>query len=611
MTQQTGAVCLGFALLALGTGAAQAQVITEFSAGITAGAEIGGITAGPDGNLWFADYLGRIGRITPLGVVTEFSAGITAGAGPQDITAGPDGNLWFTETYFDLGTQSYVVKIGRITPFGIITEFSAGMTAGFGPQGITAGPDGNLWFTEQGYPGIGLDRIGRITPLGVVTEFSAGITAGAEISGITAGPDGNLWFTEGAVGAGRIGRITPLGVVTEFSTGITALPFGITAGPDGNLWFTEGFGHNLPYGQIGRITPLGVVTEFTEGFPAGASLAGITAGPDGNLWFAAGYYLGIGRITPFGVVTLFSTLPADGPGDITTGPDGNLWVTQYNAIGRITTGVNCNIDGTTLCLSSGRFKVQAHWATSDGQSGDGQAISLTSDTGYFWFFSPSNVEMVIKVLSGCVINSQFWVFAGGLTNVQVDLTVTDTLTNTVKTYRNPQNTAFLPIQDTSAFATCSAGFASLLPNLDGERAAAPSPVEKNVLSEMVLPPISTGVSQGCTADTTTLCLSSGRFGVQAQWATSDGQGGDGQAISMTSDRGYFWFFSSSNVEMVVKVLDGCNINGSKWVFAGGLTNVNVVLTVTDTQTGAVRTYTNPQTTAFQPIQDTNTFSTCP
>ena len=45
--------------------------------------------------------------------------------------------------------------------------------------------------------------------------------------------------------------------------------------------------------------------------------------------------------------------------------------------------------------------------------------------------------------------------------------------------------------------------------------------------------------------------------------------------------------------------------------AGGLTDVNVVLTVTDTMTGLVRTYVNPQGTAFQPIQDTSAFATCP
>ena len=114
----------------------------------------------------------------------------------------------------------------------------------------------------------------------------------------------------------------------------------------------------------------------------------------------------------------------------------------------------------------------------------------------------------------------------------------------------------------------------------------------------------------CTPTSTALCLSNNRFRVTASWQTTTASG-VGTAQSLTSDTGYFWFFSSSNVEMIVKVLDACPINGRKWVFAGGLTNVNVVVTVTDTQTGAVRTYVNPQNTAYQPIQDTNAFSTCP
>jgi len=213
-------------------------VVTEFSAGISFGAGLGSITAGPDGNLWFTESGNRIGQITPAGVVTEFSTGITAS--PVRITAGPDGNLWFTEYYGQ--------RIGRITPQGVITEFSDGIGADAAPVAITAGPDGNLWFTEAGGVNNSSNRIGRITPQGVITEFSDGISPGVTPNGITAGPDGNLWFTESW--GNRIGRITPTGVVTEFSAGISpgASPVGITTGPDGNLWFTEYDGN-----RIGRL----------------------------------------------------------------------------------------------------------------------------------------------------------------------------------------------------------------------------------------------------------------------------------------------------------------------------------------------------------------------
>src|SRR5947209_7554366 len=148
-------------------------------------------------------------RILPS--VTEFSLP-APNHGPAGITRGPDGNMWFTEVDAVNGN-----RIGRITPSGQITEFSAGITPGSQPFDIAVGPDGNLWFTETA------DRIGRITPTGKITEFSAGITAGSQPSGIVAGPDGNMWFTEplGPSGFGAIARITPAGVVTEFRTGLT------------------------------------------------------------------------------------------------------------------------------------------------------------------------------------------------------------------------------------------------------------------------------------------------------------------------------------------------------------------------------------------------------
>jgi len=107
-----------------------------------------------------------------------------------------------------------------------------------------------------------------------------------------------------------------------------------------------------------------------------------------------------------------------------------------------------------------------------------------------------------------------------------------------------------------------------------------------------------------------MCLNGNRFAVSATWRTHDSNGA-GTAVRLTDETGYFWFFSSSNIEAVVKVLNACSLSSKFWVFAGGLTNVNVVLTVIDTKTGTTKTYTNPIDTAFQPIQDTGAFSTCP
>ena len=293
--------------------------ITEFSAGITASSEPWGITAGPDGNLWFAENnKDMVARITPSGTVTEFSDGISAGAFPYSITTGPDGNVWFTE-----GGKG----IGRIDPStGTVTEFTTGIAPGSDPEGITAGPDGNLWFTEYN-----AHTIGRITPSGTVHEFTTGISSGGE--DITAGPDGNLWFTE--PNNNTIGRITPSGTVDEFTSGITSgSPQGIAAGPDGALWFVEESGPPL----IGRIDTSGVITEFSNGITADSELWGIAAGPDGNLWFPEFNNDKIGRITPSGNVTEFSNgiTSGSGPFFISPGTDGNLWFPERDGsrIGR-------------------------------------------------------------------------------------------------------------------------------------------------------------------------------------------------------------------------------------------------------------------------------------
>jgi streptogramin lyase len=319
------------ASIGLVCGSAWAQVVTEFSAGISAGAAPVAMTTAPDGNLWFTEEgLDRIARITPLGVVTEFSVGISPGAQPRGIARGPDGNLWFAENGGD--------RIGKIDPTtGVVTEFSAGITPGAKPRSITAGPDGNLWFTEEG-----LDQIGRITPAGVVTEF-AGLTPGAFPFGITAGADGNLWFTENQ--GNQIGKINPTTfAVNEYPVTPCATPCSgplfIAGGPDGNLWFTE-----VSNNQIGRITPAGAVLEFSIPTPDVAP-NGITAGSDGNLWFTEAVFSAIGRITTAGVFGEFAVNTANAaPRRITSGLDGNLWFTEFavDQIGRITTGGNTQL----------------------------------------------------------------------------------------------------------------------------------------------------------------------------------------------------------------------------------------------------------------------------
>jgi virginiamycin B lyase len=420
---------------------ARGQAFTEFPIP-TADSRPSGITDGP-GGLWFTEAnANNIARITTAGVISEFPIP-TGGSYPQGITTGFYGDLWFTES---LGN-----KIGRITTQanGIvtassITEFEI-PTANSHPFGIVAGPDGNLWFTES-------HKIGRITPDGVITEFP--LRVGNTATGGIATDYDNLWFTETAVFGlsvvGLIGRITPAGVITEFDIpGSLRDPIGIVAKTRFELWFTEANAN-----KIGQITDKGVVTEFP--LPsAGSSPQGIAVGSDGNLWFTEVTAGRIGQITTTGVVAEFIVpTAASSPFGISAGPDHNLWFTEAdgNKIGRINlSAARCSRSDTNLCLNSARFKVEATWTTPDGATGSGHAVALTPGSGYFWFFSPNKAELVVKAIDACSFNNRSWLFAAGLTNVNVALKITDTRSNQVKIYTNPQGAAFQPIQDTSAF----------------------------------------------------------------------------------------------------------------------------------------------------------------
>ena len=148
----------------------------------TAKSEPGGLTVGPDGNLWFIEQAtGRIGRVTPSGAISDFL--IPSGGGPESpaLAAGADGNVWFSGGV-----------VGRITPSGVVTEFPQ---AG-GIAGLVPGPNGYIWFA-------GGPNVGWISPAGItgqVTVSKGGSNGSTSwgpstVTGLTVGPDGNVWFT--------------------------------------------------------------------------------------------------------------------------------------------------------------------------------------------------------------------------------------------------------------------------------------------------------------------------------------------------------------------------------------------------------------------------------
>jgi virginiamycin B lyase len=281
------------------------------------------ITPGPDGNLWFTDTdASKVGRITPDGVVTEFDVG--PDKRPYAIVAGADGNLWFTEMAAD--------KIGVMTTGGVLIHDYAVPGVDPRPAGIAAAPNGDIWFTHTGTGENLTNSVGRITLDGDITSYELYPCACFPI-GITTGPDGNLWATEelgvfdGAV-PGTIDRITPDGqTIDRFPIPVGQdqpghLPGLIAPGPDGNVWFTE---YAADVHMLGRITPAGEITEFELPGTVTNSV-GVTTGPDGMMWVTQGDAGDVVIVDLDGEV--LQTIPTHpSPAVITVGPDGNLWFT--------------------------------------------------------------------------------------------------------------------------------------------------------------------------------------------------------------------------------------------------------------------------------------------
>jgi virginiamycin B lyase len=285
------------------------SLIGEYA--LPSGTGPGFMSVGPDGDLYFstATGVGRFNRTT-----LAFTA-LAVPSGPNAVVSrtapGPDGNEYFTE--FNNS------NIGSITPAGVVTEYAA-PTGGSQNTGITAGPDGNIWFSEAA-----AGKIARFTiPGHVFTEFPIP-TGGSNPLGIVSGPDGALWFTE--FYQAKIGRITTAGAFTEYPLSTNAGPNMICVGADGNLWFTE-----TDLGKIGRITTAGVYTEFT--LPSGADSLPIQINPgqDGNVWWVEANTSNIGRITPAGVITEFPMpTAANNPNGIVAAPDGDMYATEVVA----------------------------------------------------------------------------------------------------------------------------------------------------------------------------------------------------------------------------------------------------------------------------------------
>jgi streptogramin lyase len=212
------------------------------------------------------------------------------------------------------------------------TEYANGFKGHGG--GLTLGPDGNFWTTEQ-YDA----KLGSFDPRTLTaTEYELPPDTFPHF--ITVGPDGNLWFTDLH---DRVGMFDIRAKkATMYSQGITlgSVPHFILVAPDGNLYFSEQAEENDPLpggpnktythkGRIAQINPTTkVITEYPGLLPEGSRIHGMVVGPDGHIW--AGLE-GTDELVRFNLGTkkfdrFVSFSQGSGPHDLLLGPDNNIYV---------------------------------------------------------------------------------------------------------------------------------------------------------------------------------------------------------------------------------------------------------------------------------------------
>jgi ELWxxDGT repeat protein len=439
-----------------------------------------------------------------------------------------------------------------------------------------------------------------------------------------------LWVSDGTdggthqlvdlpVGGGRL--LTPGGPFVYFVVG--------SAGGD-ELWRTDG----TPEGTV-RVSALGAaahvremaadggrvfLTVFTEesGEELWVSAGGVTepladlrpgpagSGPahlrvvDGRLYFAAddgssgqelwgsdGTAAGTGR-----VADLAPGPDPSSPGAVTAAAGGRLLFAADDGVhGRElfeldATALPPPCPPGSLCLREGRFAAEVHWRDFRGRTGSGSPVPYqTAESGLFWFFRPANWELMLKVLDGCAVNGHYWVFAAATTNVEYTLHVTDTESGADWQASNPLGHSSPVFADVRAFA-CGPSEGVQAASGAGRLAAL------DWLGNAVPGPATSGAGRSGVGEPPSLGLHGGAFEVRASWRDSRGHQGFGSPVPyQTDESGLFWFFHPGNWELMVKVIDGCALNGHYWVLAAGTTNVGFQLEVDGA--GGSWSYENP------------------
>ena len=256
-----------------------------------------------------------------------------------------------------------------------------------------------------------------------------------------------------------------------------------------------------------------------------------------------------------------------GPGAPAFGRTGAFDVASAPAPGEMT---DCE-PGETAAVLSGGYEVRMCFEMPSGARVDASNYHLESTaSGLLYFFDRDNVEVLVKVLDGCAINGHRWVFAAPVTDLAFNLEITEQATGRAFTHRNPRGTTAATAGDTAAFP-CDPATAAAASSAAGQ--LVPSAAAQGDNGSLEEPPV-------CEPEGPGVELEDGHR-IDMCFQTPDGEIGRARDWGLRSrSSALLHFFDRENAEVLVKVLDGCAVNGHRWVFAAAATDLAFQLVVT-------------------------------
>lgn len=565
-----------------------------------------GISVDPSGNVFVADFTNHtIRRVTQDGVVTTV-AGTAGQSGKADGTGSAARFAHPTGVAADSAGNVFVADqtngtIRKIAPGGVVTTFAGspdniGSTDGTGsaarfflPKQVAVDGSRRVWVADTGNA-----TIRRISTDAMVTTVAgtANLSGFANGAGTTARfnspqelalePSGALVIAD--FGNHMLRRISTDGTVSTLAgtpeTPGTAdgpatsaqfrSPLGVAVDSSGNAYAADWGNHT-----IRKIAPDGTVTTFAgsagqigtaDGTGASARFNGpraVAAAPDGTIYVTDRENHTIRRILPSGVVSTVAGM---------AGQSGNADGTGAAARFTFPHGLDIDDDGNLIVTDWGNHTIRR-------VSPAGVVTTLAGSPG------------VAGVADGTGAEARFFGPQGVMVDAAGDAWITDSWNHTIRRLSPDKS------------VTTAAGMPRGVGSRDGLGATSrfSSPIGVAITDDdivYVADTLNHSIRRGIPCPADSLCLGNGRFALSLRAKDPRTENtGNGLPIPQTDLFGYFAIpdltGNPDNPEVFVKMLDGRLVNGSHWVFYGGLTDFEYDLVVTDTATGSVRVYPKP------------------